>query len=152
MPSSPLALPNADKKCREGGGAQPVSTTVKNSAGVAPGSPSTRGAPHVSAPRSASGTAETQAALSLEPSSPAIPATKPGAGEGGEVQNDTSTNDRTWLLSDVGRMRIEVEEFSRLFPHSRPIFEEHAEANGPTVPLIGVIERLLGIVRRATPG
>ena len=81
-----------------------------------------------------------------------IPATKPGAGEGGEVQNDTSTNDRTWLRSDLGRMRVEVENFSRLFPHSRSIFEEHAEANGPTVPLIGVIERLLGIVRRATHG
>ena len=48
--------------------------------------------------------------------------------------------------------RVDMEDLAELFSHSRAIFDTHVDCNGKIVPLMGVVERLVGIARRSEKG
>ena len=55
-------------------------------------------------------------------------------------------------LDDIGRDVVFLREFAARFPRLADIWAAHQDSNGGTVPLLGILERLIGAVRRGEAG
>lgn len=93
--------------------------------------------------RPASASRETHPERGAAPSS--------GAAAEGASQERASSHGNVRRLREVGRERVRVGDVADQFPFLQDTLRVHEEDNGEVVPLIGILERIAGLARRADP-